>query len=273
MNPKGLVLIHTGPGKGKTMATLGILTCEILELEFAYVLNSDRDVDRITVLDNERSKRIFDALESGKNQNLHRITDLASFAPNSENHLEVLIYVLELGLHNRKNLLQQGLVDAAHKMGTRVDALLLGYGLCGNALEKPDELLSDAGIPIFIPMDEDHPVDDCVGLIIGGRLNYYEEQCKVAGTFFMIPGWTHHWRLMFDNETGNLGVDMARRLFKNYERSLLISTPIMTDAEMKQNSYEFSTLFGFREEFRQGTLEILLDSWNSAKKCLQIRNK
>jgi hypothetical protein len=112
-------------------------------------------------------------------------------------------------------------------------------------------------------------VDDCVGLIIGGRRGYYEEQCKVAGTFFMIPGWTRHWRRMFDREFGNLSVDMARRLFKDYERSLLISTPIMSQETMKQNSREFSTLFGLREEVRQGSLHILMDSWNAAKKFLR----
>ncbi len=250
------------------MSVLGILTCEILELEFAYLLNSDTDIDRVTVLENNRSKRILDALEAGKNRNIHRISDLETFVPQPQDSLEVLVHVLELGLHNHKKLLQQGLSDAAREMGTVVDALLLGYGLCGNALENTDELFGDAGIPIFIPMDEDHPVDDCVGLIIGGRQKYYEEQCQVAGTFFMIPGWTCHWRRMFEKEFGNLSVDMARRLLKNYERSLLISTPIMTDAEMRQNSNEFSTLFGLREEIRPGTLEILLACWNSAKTYL-----
>jgi hypothetical protein len=240
-----------------------------LELEFAYLLNSDKNIARITVLENGRSVRILEAFESAKTRNLIRITDLDSFAPDPECCLEVLVQVLELGLHNRKNLLQQGLIDAARAMGPRVDALLLGYGLCGNALEKPDELLSDAGVPIFIPMDEDHPVDDCVGLVIGGRRSYYEEQCKVAGTFFMIPGWTCHWRRMFDQEFGNLSVDMARRLFKNYERSLLISTPIMSEDTMKQNSNEFSALFGLREEIRPGTLDILTDTWNSAKAFLK----
>ncbi len=252
------------------MAILGILTCEILELEFAYLLNSDKDIARITVLENSRSVRMLDAFESAETQNLHRIADFDSFAPDPENHMEVLVHVLELGLHNRKKLLQQGLMEAAREMGSRVDALLLGYGLCGNALEKPDELLSDAGVPIFIPMDEDHPVDDCVGLVIGGRRSYYEEQCKVAGTFFMIPGWTCHWRRMFDKEFGNLSVDMARRLFKDYERSLLISTPIMSEETMKQNSKEFNTLFGLREEIRPGTLDILYDSWNSAKTFLNV---
>ena len=251
------------------MGTLGILTCEILELEFAYLLNADKDISRITVLENSRSARILKALESNGSVNPVRIPDLESFAPQTEDRLEVLVNVLELGLHNRKKLLQEGLVEAANEMGTRVDALLLGYGLCGNALEKPDELLSDAGVPIFIPMDEDHPVDDCVGLVIGGRRAYYEEQCKVAGTFFMIPGWTRHWRRMFEKEFGNLSVDMARRLFKDYERSLLISTPVMSEETMKQNSNGFKTLFGFREEIRQGTLDILMDSWNTAKSFLR----
>jgi hypothetical protein len=251
------------------MSVLGILTCEILELEFAYLLSSDKDIARITVVKNSRSVRMLDELESTGSVKPHRISCLESFAPDPENRMEVLVQVLELGLHNRKKLLQEGLVEAACEMGSRVDALLLGYGLCGNALEKPDELLSEAGVPIFIPMDDDHPVDDCVGLVIGGRRAYYAEQCNVAGTFFMIPGWTRHWQRMFEREFGNLSVDMARRLFENYERSLLIPTPVMSQETMQQNANEFNTLFGLREEVRQGSLDILIDSWNSAKKFLK----
>ncbi len=254
------------------MAILGILTCEILELEFAYLLNSDKDIARITVLENSRSVRMLDELESAETRNLDRITDLDSFTSDPDNHLEVLVHVLELGLHNRKELLQQGLMEAAREMGSRVDALLLGYGLCGNALEKPDELLSDAGVPIFIPMDEDHPVDDCVGLLIGGRERYYGEQCQVAGTFFMIPGWTTHWKRMFEQEFGNLSLEIAKRLFKHYERSLLISTPNMSLEEMKQNSKAFNELFGLRTEVCQGTLSILQKTWDTAKKHLNSKS-
>ena len=185
------------------MPVLGILTCEILELEFAYLLKSENDIARITVLENSHSFRLLDELGSGKSR-----------------------------------------------------------------LESPDELLSDTGVPIFIPMDEDHPVDDCVGLVIGGRRSYYEEQCKVAGTFFMIPGWTCHWQSIFDKNFGNLSVDMARRMFKDYERSLLIPTPIMSEETMKQNAAEFNALFELQEETCPGTLEILMDSWKSAKEFL-----
>jgi hypothetical protein len=146
-----------------------------------------------------------------------------------------------------------------------VDALLLGYGLCGNALEKPDELLSDAGVPIFIPMDEDHPVDDCVGLLIGGRECYYGEQCKVAGTFFMIPGWTYHWRRMFEHEFGKMTPEILNMMFEHYERSLMVTTPTMSLEQMRRNSAEFNKKFGFRTETRKGTLDILNETWDSAK--------
>ena len=247
------------------MAIIGILTCEILELEFAHLLGTDTDVSRITALEDERSVRLIGALESLRTPNLHRISDIKAFSSTLENHTEVLIRVLELGLHNRKQTLQEGLINAALEFGPHVDALMLGYGLCGNALDKPEELLSEAGVPVFIPMDEDHPVDDCIGLLIGGRECYYAEQCKVAGTFFMIPGWTYHWKRMFEQEFGNMSLEIAKRLFQHYERSLLISTPIMPLEEMRQNSEPFNERFGFRTDVCEGSLGLLQKTWESIK--------
>jgi len=151
-----------------------------------------------------------------------------------------------------------------------VDAIVLGYGLCGNALRKPDELLADAQVPVFIPMDQDHPVDYFVGLNIGGRECYYQEQCRVAGTFFMIPGWTRHWKELFEKEYGKFDVESARRLFRmsNYERALLIPNPVLSEEEMRHNIEEFNRLFGFRTEVRQGNLDLLLNTWKTAREFL-----
>ncbi|MEE9420273.1 MAG: DUF1638 domain-containing protein, partial [Desulfatiglandaceae bacterium] len=133
------------------MSVLGILTCEILELEFAYLLARDPDLARITVLEDDQSARLIEVLQSNGIENLRRISDLKTFSPSFPDRLEVLINVLELALHNRKKTLQQGFVEAAREMSPHVDVLVLGYGLCGNALEKPDELLSDTRVPILIP--------------------------------------------------------------------------------------------------------------------------
>lgn len=252
------------------MGVIGILTCEILELEFAHLLGADSEIYQITVLENAQSARLIETIESMEAPNLRRIPHLAAFSTDPAEHTEVLVQVLELALHRRKKTLQQELVKAAHEMRLYVDAFFLGYGLCGNALEKPDELL-DVDVPIFIPMDEDHPVDDCVGLFIGGRDCYYGEQCKVAGTFFMIPGWTYHWRKIFEQDFGNMSMDMAKRLFAHYERSLLVSTPIMSEKEMRLNTEAFNEMFGFRVETRDGTLEILNETWKTAKAFLKTK--
>ena len=253
------------------MSVLGVVTCEILELEFAHLFTHDPELSRVTILEDLQSERLIDVLESKGYENLKRIPRVNEFTQDSKGQLEVLVCVLELGLHNRKRSLQEGLQEAALALSPHVDVLLLGYGLCGNALEKPDELLADAGVPIFIPMDEDHPVDDCIGLLMGGRVCYYAELCEAAGTFFMIPGWTHHWRRMFDREFGNLTVDMARRLFEHYERSLLIPTPVMAKEEMRKNVEEFNSLFEFRCEEREGTMRILDKTWKEAKEYVDLK--
>ena len=247
------------------MPTLGILTCEILELEFAHLLGEDESVTSVAVLEDRRSQRLIEALEAQPIDPIRRLPDMASFQPDDNQPMDIIIRVLELGLHHRKKSLQGGIMDAANEMGPHVDGLMLGYGLCGNALDKPNELLADAGVPVFIPMDTDHPVDDCVGLLIGGRDTYYGEQCKEPGTFFMLPGWTQHWDRMFEAEFGSMSVDMARRLFKDYKRSLLITSPVMSPEKMHHNVKLFNDMFNTRSECRQGTLHILKETWEAAK--------
>ncbi|MGD9368044.1 MAG: DUF1638 domain-containing protein [Desulfobacteraceae bacterium] len=250
------------------MGLLGILTCEILELEFAYLLGTDPAVSQITVLEDARSARLIEALDSGGFQNVRRIPHIKDFFPEPSEHLEVLVRVLELALHRSKETLQRGLVGAAREMSRHVDALLLGYGLCGSALEDPEELL-DVEVPVFVPIDGDHPVDDCVGLILGGRDRYYAEQCQVPGTFFMTPGWSRHWKRLFGQNFGDVEREAAKRLFAHYERTLLIMTPVMPQDEMKQRAHAFSRLLGLRVQEREGTLDILSQALQTAKAFLE----
>jgi hypothetical protein len=250
------------------MAVIGVLTCEILELEFAHLLAKDPDVAHITVLDDACSARFTEAFKSSHRRGLKQIPIFRGYTPSSTGRVEVLVRVLKIALHNRKRLLQEELLKAAREMSRYVDGIVLGYGLCGNALERPLELFGEVEVPIFIPMDEDHPVDDCVGLIIGGRECYYGEQCRVAGTFFMIPGWTRHWRGIFESEYGALDFAMAKRLFSHYERSLLVVNDVMPEETMRRNIDQFNRLFGFRTEVRQGTLSILQATWEAAKSSL-----
>lgn len=250
------------------MGVLGILTCEIMELEFACLLGTDPDVSRVTVLEDARSTRLIEALESREFQNVRCIPHINSFFPEPSEHLDVLVRVLELSLHRRKEILQRGLVGAAREMSRHVDALVLGYGLCGGALEDPKQLL-DVDVPVFVPTDGGHPVDDCVGLVLGGRNRYHAEQRRIPGTFFMTPGWARHWKKVFGQCFGDVEREAAKRLFVHYERTLLIHTPVMPQNEMKQSANELGRLFGLCVQECEGTLHVLSKAWKAAKAFLE----
>jgi beta-phosphoglucomutase-like phosphatase (HAD superfamily) len=87
----------------------------------------------------------------------------------------------------------------------------------------------------------------------------------------MIPGWTRHWKELFKKEYGKFDVEFIRRIFgmSNYERSLLIPNEALPVEQMRQNIAEFNRLFGFRTELLEGSLDILNDTWASAKRYLQ----
>ena len=249
------------------MGVIGLLTCEILELEFVHIFAEDRELNCVTVLEDRFSTRLIELLELSEHQMLRRIPHIHSFSPDYSGRPEVLVRVLEVALHEKKERLQNALIRAAREMNAYVDVLLLGYGVCGGAVINPRELL-DVDVPVFVPIDRGQPVDDCVSLVLGGRDYYYAEQRKIAGTFFMTPGWTYHWRKFFAPEHSHTTQNMARRLLNRYKRSLLVVTPVMSRDDMERNVKDFNELFDLRLETCVGTLDLLNDAWNAAKTYL-----
>lgn len=246
------------------MAVLGIITCEILELEFARLLGKDSEVGRISVLENRHSAGLIELLEQQQVDHLHCLPHLHAFTAEPDEALEVLVRVLALGLHRNQRVLRHALAKAAQELRPHIDALLLGYGLCGNALDDPQALL-DVDVPLFQPMDGDHPVDDCVGLCLGGRECYYDQQRKVAGTYFLTPGWSEHWKQMLDPHSGAVSQPGLQRLLSGYQRALLVQTPALANDELQRRGAEFQRHTGLRLETQKGTMAPLIDAWNSAR--------
>jgi hypothetical protein len=83
------------------MPVLGIMTCEILELEFACILAQDPDIAGVTVIEDRHSLGIIEALES-YGLSPKRIPMLRGFRADHPGRLEVVVRVMELALHNRK---------------------------------------------------------------------------------------------------------------------------------------------------------------------------
>jgi hypothetical protein len=253
------------------MALLGIITCEILELEFAYLLSNDSEVSVINILENRFSRELGDVITEKSKIIPKSLVTITDYTPTSLKGLEVIVRVMQVGLHSVIQDLRDKVTQASIEMAPYVDAILLGYGLCGNALKDHKELLPGSDVPILLPMDGDHPVDDCIGLIIGGRENYYEEQCNVAGTMFINAGFSRHWRDILHKgpEAKKFGPAIMKRLMANYERCLLMPTPVASEQELAIGIEEFNKTYGLRTEIRVGILDLLEKAWNSAKQFVR----
>ena len=252
------------------MAKIGIVTCQILELEFAHMLSADAEVADVFVIDNEYSSDLLSQLEVHGRKPLHRLTTPQEFAAALGDGYHVLVRVMEVGLHSEIKTLQRHVVSAVKEIASLVDIVLLGYGLCGNALNNAQDLFCEVGIPVVLPMDEDHPVDDCVGLIIGGRENYYARQCECAGTMFMNAGFSRHWQKILGSgipkKLNPKRDKILKRMMRDYERSLLLPTQVLGETEMMANIEAFNAKFGLRTESTPGTLALLEKAWQEVKR-------
>lgn len=251
------------------MAKIGIITCQILELEFAHVLNADMEVSDVFVVDNEFSADLIAELKGHGKKGVHRLVDPREFSETPIDGHNVLIRVMELGLHSNIKNLQRHVVSAVKEISRHVDSVLLGYGLCGNALNHAEDLFSEVSVPVILPMDEDHPVDDCVGLIIGGRENYYAQQLECAGTMFMNAGFSRHLEKFMDLDIPEKLLPkkdkILKRMMRDYKRSLLLPTEVLGETEMMANIESFNAKFGLRTESIPGTLALLEKAWQKAK--------
>ena len=252
------------------MAVIGIITCEIFELEFAKLLHDDAVVSRITIIEDRCSTKLIKLLESKNVSSLQCLPHLNSFVHEPDMRLEVLVRVLEIGLHRTGKMLTTTIADTIHSMQPRVDALLLGYGMCGGALSNVHSQV-DLHVPLFQPMDHDRPVHDCVALSLGGSERYYREQRKTAGTYFLTPGWSQHWRSMHDGCSGMASQSGIERLLSGYERALLVQTPAISSDELYNQGIEFSQMTGLRLEPLVGTMAPLVTAWESAKDAIYAK--
>jgi len=251
------------------MPKLGIVTCQILELEFAHILLNDPAVKEIWVTADEFSEELIQILENDGKKSVYRIVLPEAFDPDTIQGFSVLVHVIKTGLHNNIANLRNEIKKTVMKLAPFVDAVFLGYGLCGNALKNPKDLFKDIPVPVSLPMEGETLVDDCVGLIIGGRKNYYAEQCRCAGTMFMNAGFSRHMdsflALDIPEKLSHKKEKIIHLYLKSYERSLFLTTPVMGEDELRKNTMAFNKKYNLRTETRKGTLALLENAWKTAK--------
>jgi hypothetical protein len=110
-------------------------------------------------------------------------TEIEHFASDAS-HI-VRIEKLEQGLHNDPDQLRielQAVVDRV-EADNRVDAIVLGYGLCSRGIEG---VFTRRCRMIVVR------AHDCITLLLGSKERYADYVAKHPGTYWYSPGWNRH---------------------------------------------------------------------------------
>jgi hypothetical protein len=180
------------------------------------------------------------------------------------------IHLLRRGLHNSPKDLQstlQSLIDAAQSQDYQ--ALLLGYGLCGNGTAG----LLSRKIPLVIPR-----VHDCIGLLLGSPSRYRQQYDQTPGTYWYTrdfmerqdgdakfsslgsttPDEMKNQYELFVTRYGRENADYLMQVMgswqSHYERAAFIDLGILDSAEYQAETRAAAAQHGWRFEKLAGDL-------------------
>ena len=130
--------------------------------------------------------------------------------------------VLDYGLHNDPDALREALQHSIDSTEPDIRTILLGYGLCSQAVVG----LKSHDFTLVIPR-----VDDCIAIFLGSSAAYQEQCRSVPGTYYLTRGWIEAGYSPFneyDLLVEQYGEAKARhiigKMLKNYQRLAFINT-------------------------------------------------
>ena len=130
--------------------------------------------------------------------------------------------VFDFGLHIYPDKLRETLQEAIDEVGDQYETILLGYGLCSQAMVG----IKANGCKLVVPR-----VDDCIAIFLGSRRAYNHQARTEPGSYYLTKGWIEAGDTPFseyENTVEQYGKDMADRIYKmmmkNYKRLALINT-------------------------------------------------
>jgi hypothetical protein len=130
--------------------------------------------------------------------------------------------VLDFGLHVNPKELKRILQEAIDAKAPETDTILLGYGLCSQAVVD----LRANDCTLVVPK-----VDDCIAIFLGSGMAYEEQFRAEPGTYYLTKGWIEAGDSPFaeyDSLVERYGEERAQwlmsQMLKNYTRLALINT-------------------------------------------------
>lgn len=130
--------------------------------------------------------------------------------------------VFDFGLHVHPDKLRRTLQEAIDAVTAEYETILLGYGLCSQAVSG----LCASHSRLVVPR-----VDDCIAIFLGSRVEYLNQNRAEPGTYYLTKGWIEVGDSPFSEydrmleRYGRARADrMIQLMLANYKRLALINT-------------------------------------------------
>lgn len=154
--------------------------------------------------------------------------------------------VLDFGLHVTPEVLRNTLQETIDASANSAEAILLGYGLCSQAVVG----LRANGCPLVVPK-----VDDCIAIFLGSEQAYKKQFQSEPGTYYLTKGWIEAGDSPFgefEDMRKRYGEERAKQLMgkilKNYTRLALINTGQYELDRYREYCLSAADQFGLRFE-------------------------
>jgi hypothetical protein len=182
------------------------------------------------------------------------IDEMRSFLP-----ADVEAEVLEISRHIRPKQLKQELQSAIDRADGTCDVILLGYGLCSNAVVGLQARKSRMVVP---------KMHDCIGVFLGSHQAYVDEMNREPA-FFLTQGYVRGYLSdhsgpadEFERVAHRYGKEKAEKIvgemMRPYKRLVYMKTVQATDLEAdRQYAAAMASKFNMRYEEKLGTSELL----------------
>jgi hypothetical protein len=130
--------------------------------------------------------------------------------------------VFDFGLHVNPEKLRRTLQEAIDAVDGQYETIILGYGLCSQAVIGIHSARSSLVVP---------RVDDCIAIFLGSRRAYTTQSRSEPGTYYLTKGWIEVGDSPFaeyERMLQRYGPERTERIMKimlaNYKRLALIDT-------------------------------------------------
>jgi hypothetical protein len=159
--------------------------------------------------------------------------------------------VFDFGLHVNPAKLRGTLQDAIDAVSGQYDTIILGYGLCSQAVIG----IRATHCTLVVPR-----VDDCIAIFLGSRSAYRTQSEAEPGTYYLTKGWIEVGDSPFaeyDRMLQRYGRERAERIIHlmlaNYKRLALINTGQYEMERYRDYARRTADRFGLRYEEIEGS--------------------